>query len=469
MSFQTKSSNKHNSHVEMDIKAALLPSLGDVDFPFKGKIHAPGTIEYSQSIEKNYAYKSKYQHEMHPALFAYPENGDLSSIESAIAFGRQAGLHVMGRSGGHQYCGVSSDSGSVIIDMEEWNTIGELKDSASFVGPELANKYPKILTVGVGVCLGDLVNYLADLNCSVPMGECPSVCVGGHMQTGGWGRMNRPCGLFTEHVCGFTIVTAEGVKRVSYKSTGRDIDLYNVVRGGSPGAFGIVTDATLLVLCDSHFPNARSYGQVIPFFDDDDNDKGPLTEITEMFANILNKIGDSEEAMGLGVVTSYLSKATPKVISALPGMPQVINLIVIEATVVDDTDESSMIVFREIMEITEQAKRRSRNLLCCCSPRVALVDMVLKLLSSTTYKDGRKRMPFSVMNKTFVRGSPFLMNRTETNPIRRLSKFPMQGACIYLKSENQIPIDHFLNGSDDAMTDGTFGNKSFIHAFPWHL
>ncbi len=96
MSFPTKSSTKNHSQMEMDIEATLLPSLGDVDFPFQGKIHAPRTEEYSQSIEKNYAYNTKCQDEMYPALFAYPDNGELKSIESAIAFGRQAGLHVIG-------------------------------------------------------------------------------------------------------------------------------------------------------------------------------------------------------------------------------------------------------------------------------------------------------------------------------------------------------------------------------------
>ena len=76
--------------------------------------------------QKNYAYNSKYADEMYPAYFVYPENGELESIVSAIEFGRRSGLHVMGRSGGHQYCGLSSDSGSVIIDMQEWDDIGEI-------------------------------------------------------------------------------------------------------------------------------------------------------------------------------------------------------------------------------------------------------------------------------------------------------------------------------------------------------
>ena len=460
MPFPTNLYNKHDAHVEMHLEKteALLPSLGDANFPFKGKIHRPGMEEYMQSIEKNYAYQTKYKDKMNPALFAYPDNGELSSIESAISFGRKAGLHIMGRSGGHQYCGVSSDNGSVIIDMEEWNTIGDLKDSGSLVGPELAKKYPRMVTVGVGVCLGDLATRLGDFNCTVPMGECPSVCVGGHMQSGGWGRMNRPLGLFTEYVHGFTIVTTEGVKRVSCKSTGRELDLYNAVRGGSPGAFGIVTEATLLLLSDSNVPNSRAYGQVLPFFDhdgDDDDDDGPLAVIMEMYTNLINRIGDSEEALSLGLEISYSVKKTPPpIISGLPGIPQAIHLIMVEATVVDDTDESSMNVFRDIMETTERAKR-TKNCQRCCSRR-ALVHMVLKYLSPSTFKDGRKRMPFSVINKTTVRGHPFVMSRTETNPIQRLSKYPHLVACIYPKSEAQIPIDLFMNGDVEAKTNGTY-------------
>ncbi len=105
-----------------------------------------------------------------------------------------------------------------------------------------------------------------------------------------------------------------------------------------------------------------------------------------MFTNLLNKLGDSEEASGLGLEISYLAKATPTIISALPEMPKAINLILVEATIEDDTGGSSKNVFREFMETTEQAKHRS-NRLCCCS-YLTLVDMVMKHLNSSTYKDG---------------------------------------------------------------------------------
>ena len=260
-----------------------------VDFPFKGKIHAPGTEGYTLARQKNYAYKSKYADEMYPAYFVYPENGEVDSIISAIEFGRRSGLHVMGRSGGHQYCGLSSDSGSVIIDMQEWDDIGEIVDSKATVGSKLAQKYQKMITVGAGVYLGDLSKTLAAAGCTIPMGECPSVCVGGHMQTGGWGHLARSNGLFSEYVYGFTIVTSEGVKKVSCKSTGRELDLYNAVRGGSPGAFDIVTEVTFLLLSDDTFPNSRAYGQIILIRDDEDYEIIAL--LVKLFLKTMNDVG----------------------------------------------------------------------------------------------------------------------------------------------------------------------------------
>jgi hypothetical protein len=116
-----------------------------------------------------------------------------------------------------------------------------------------------------------------------------------------------------------------------------------------------------------------------------------------------------------------------------------------------------MNVFRDIMKTTERAKRTNNRQHRCCSRR-AFVHMVLKYLSPSTFlKDGRKRMPFSVINKTTVRGHLFFMNRTETNPIQRglSSKYPYRTAGLYPKSKAQIPIDLFMvNGDVEAKTNG---------------
>jgi len=428
--------------------------LGGSEFPFKGQIHAPGTEEYIISRQKNYAYNSKYQDEMYPAYFAYPENGEFESILSAISFGKKTGLHIMGRSGGHQYAGVSSDSGSIIIDMQEWNTIGNVLDSENVVGLKLALKYPKLVTVGVGVTLGDLAKRLSDEHCTIPMGECPSVCVGGHMQTGGWGHLARSNGLFTEYVRGFTIITAEGIKRVSYESTGRELDLYKAVRGGSPGAFGIITDVTILPLCDDVFPNARSYGQIVPIVGNTGYES--ISEVMSFFLETMNKIGNSSEALGINLNFSHIARAVPPSIISktfgclVPIMTRKVEVLLVEATIIDDTDVSSMAIFQECISRTEEVKHRTKY---GCVDK--LMSGAMMLLSSKTLKDGRRRMPLSVINESFVRETPFVTEKTQTNPQQRVNEFPFQGQALYPKGDtSDIPINSFLHGEKNAVTKG---------------
>jgi len=432
----------------------LNPALGGLEFPFKGKIHPLGTEEYAISRQKNYAYNSKYKDKMYPAYFVYPENGEFESILSAISFGKKMGLHVMGRSGGHQYCGVSSDSGSIIIDMQEWNTIGNVLDSENIIGSELALKYPKLVTVGVGVSLGDLAKRLLDAHCTIPMGECPSVCVGGHMQTGGWGHLARSNGLFTEYVYGFTIVTAEGIKKVSCRSSGRELDLYNAVRGGSPGAFGIISHVTILPLCDALFPNSRSYGQIVPIVGD--NGDEAMLQLMELFLKTMNRIGNSSEALGVNVNLSHVVRAVPpsaisKAFSYLvPSMAKRVQILIVEVTIIDDTDIPSMAIFQDFVNTTEEVKRKSNN---CCLDK--FMNGAFRILSSKTLKNGKKRLPLSVINESFVRDPPFVTEKTDLDPQQRVDECPFQGQALYPKGDTEnIPIRGFLNGDENAATKG---------------
>jgi hypothetical protein len=62
-------------------------------------------------------------------------------------------------------------------------------------------------------------------------------------------------------------------------------------------------------------------------FRHDDDDDGPLVEIIEMYANLINRLGDSEEALSLGLEVSYSAKKTSPIISGLPGIPQAIHIL----------------------------------------------------------------------------------------------------------------------------------------------
>lgn len=428
-----------------------------VDFPFKGKIHAPGTEGYTLARQKNYAYKSKYADEMYPAYFVYPENGEVDSIISAIEFGRRSGLHVMGRSGGHQYCGTSSDSGSVIIDMQEWDDIGEVVDSrATVLGSKLAKKYKKMITVGAGATLGELSKKLARAGCTIPMGECPSVCVGGHMQTGGWGHLVRSNGLFSEYVYGFTIVTSEGVKKVSCKSLGRELDLYNAVRGGSPGAFGIITDVTFLLLSDDSYPNSRAYGQLILIRDDEDYEV--VDSLMKLFLKTMNDVGNSSKAQGVSLNFTHIARAMPstvftKIPKIFPILPaklfQRVEALVIEANIVDDTDASSMEIFQDVVDATDAAiERTKRRWIDFC------IVAGMRLFTPKTFKDGKTHVPLSTINESYVREYPFVSKKTATNPQQKVNEHPFQVQSIYPKEHVNINVDKFVEGNKDSSSNG---------------
>ena len=63
----------HNEAEEVTGSVSVIPHLGDTEFPFKGEIHTIGSQEYFLSYRKNYAYNTKYQDEMFPDYFVYPD------------------------------------------------------------------------------------------------------------------------------------------------------------------------------------------------------------------------------------------------------------------------------------------------------------------------------------------------------------------------------------------------------------
>ncbi|KAH0296361.1 FAD-binding domain-containing protein, partial [Aureobasidium melanogenum] len=205
---------------------------------------------------KDYAYfnqqyaSSSYQkeHDMNPALIVQPKDDD--DVVRAVRWAREQKVAVAVKSGGHQYSGASSTGGKNIqIDLT--NTYKDMKVLPSQNLPEDR----ALVFVGVSNQLQDFNAYLKHNELFVPHGQCAYVCVGGHGQTGGYGQLGRSFGLFGDHIVGIRMVDYNGdVKEVTEQS---DSELFNAIRGGSPGNFGIITHYVVNVY------QAKSYiGQV---------------------------------------------------------------------------------------------------------------------------------------------------------------------------------------------------------------
>ena len=211
---------------------------------FKGDIYDKSDDLLYELKSKQYATTSYPADQMLPFLVAYP--ADLSDIQAAIKFAKANQKKIVARSGGHQYCGKSSGNVStIVLDMQNFSRF-EISEDIANVGP--------------AICLSTFSSELKKKQMTVPHGECPMVCIGGHAQTGGYGHLMRSHGLLLDHVMAFTIVLADGserrVQRQNDSSNPDNDELFWGVLGGNAGSFGIVTNYEIKCIKDDN----KSYG-----------------------------------------------------------------------------------------------------------------------------------------------------------------------------------------------------------------
>ena len=214
---------------------------------FRGEVYIPSDGRYEAAAEQ-YATTSFPPAVMSPFMVAYPE--DEADVTKAIAFARDKGKAVAARSGGHQYCGTSSGGdGTIVLSMDAFDDIREVTKTVFDVGPAAQ--------------LTDLAATFKHKGVTIPHGECPLVCVGGHFQTGGYGHLLRAFGLSLDRVKAFTIVLADGTVRTVERPTGPpasdDDELYWGVLGGNAGSFGVVTNYRVEAIDEDDHPHSYGY------------------------------------------------------------------------------------------------------------------------------------------------------------------------------------------------------------------
>lgn len=185
-----------------------------------------------------------------PAAIIYAANE--ADIKLAIQYAKAAGVAIAVRSGGHHFWGFSSTSGENIqVDL------------SGFTKYQF-DSHTGTVTCGVGVELRTLDEHFKEIGAFVPHGQCGQVCVGGHLQSGGFSVLcGRSFGWFCDYITQFRIITADLETRIVRRPVADQPDpendeLWFAAIGGSPGNFGVITELTIQPLWDKDHPESRT-------------------------------------------------------------------------------------------------------------------------------------------------------------------------------------------------------------------
>src|SRR5437588_1302386 len=184
----------------------------------RGRVVEAGAPDYDESRALYNAMIDK-----RPAAIAYcVDEGD---VAAALRYGVEHGLTIAVRGGGHNGGGLGSVDDGLVIDLSQLNAIQV--DTAA-----------KMVRVGGGALLKDVVAATAEDELTVPVGIIGTTGVGGLTLGGGIGHLTRAFGLTIDNLVAATVVLADG--SIVQTDAEREPDLFWAIRGGG-GNFGVVT------------------------------------------------------------------------------------------------------------------------------------------------------------------------------------------------------------------------------------
>jgi len=198
-----------------------LSGVDELAAQLNGSVIRAGDADYDEARALYNAMIDK-----HPALIVRVANVD--DVVAAVNYGREHGLDIAIRGGGHNGAGLASVDDGLVIDLSDLNG----------VEVDAANRTVKI---GGGALLGDVDTATNAHGLATPAGIIASTGAGGLMLGGGIGHLSRGLGLSIDNILGAQVVLADG--SVVEANENENPDLFWAIRGGG-GNFGVVTSIT---------------------------------------------------------------------------------------------------------------------------------------------------------------------------------------------------------------------------------
>ena len=169
---------------------------------------------------------------------------DAADVIAAVTFGRDAGLPIAIRGGGHNGAGFGSVDDGLVIDLSGMRGVR-------------VDPVGRTVRVGPGCTTGEVDHATHAFGQVVPFGIISSTGVAGLTLSGGHGYLGRRYGLACDNLIEADVVLADG--RFMIASETQNAELLWALRGGG-GNFGVVTS----FLFRTH-PAEKLYGGPIIF------------------------------------------------------------------------------------------------------------------------------------------------------------------------------------------------------------
>ena len=199
---------------------------------FQGNQFTPGTASYQRANDLYATSTYGKERNLNPGEIYQPTS--VEDIQWVVRHANKVGKPIAVRTGGHQYSGASS-TGPDGIQLDLKPTFRRPK-----LDLELIRENDKVyIRSSVSWTLSEVYDFLLDNGVFMPTGQCATVCLGGHVQTGGYGMLARSFGLLSDYIRELEIVDHNGDVVKVIKET--QPDLFYGFLGGSPGNVGVLT------------------------------------------------------------------------------------------------------------------------------------------------------------------------------------------------------------------------------------